>query len=159
MHLKGETMNGFPSGVITGGLVGVIGTLLMLVIVAGSQNKEKDTTGQSLPSHGKIFLAALTLLAISGGCFAFNLEKSALVSLLLSVLMIAKLGGSKLGIAVAGIAAAMLAWFLPPNGTLLVSWFDNQLTLVLFILGAIVGSILMEGKQWIRRLVAMANPD
>ena len=114
--------------------------------------------------HRKIFLAALTLLAISYQrrlfCLQFGEECAGLASaLLLSVLLIAKLGGSKLGIAVAGIAAAMLAWFLPPNGTLLVSGFDNQLTLVLFILGAIVGSILMEGKQWIKRLVAMANPD
>jgi len=48
-------------------------------------------------------------------------------------LLIAKLGGSEKGIAAAGIAAVMLAWFLPPNGSLTVIGLDNRLALALFV--------------------------
>jgi K+-sensing histidine kinase KdpD len=150
-------MNGFLVGLITGGLVGVVVTLLVLVIVAGSQSAERSATNHT--SQRKVFFGALALLALCGACYTQNLEKSALLALLFSVLLIAKLGGSKRGIAAAGIAAVMLAWFLPPNGTLWVSGLDNRLALILFILGTIVGSILMEGRQWIKRWIAIAHPD
>jgi hypothetical protein len=68
------------------------------------------------------------LLAVCGLCYTLDLEKSALLALLLSVLLIAKLGGSKKGIAAAGIAAVMLAWFLPPNDSLTVTGLDNWIT-------------------------------
>ncbi len=35
----------------------------------------------------------------------------------------------------------MLAWFLPPNGSLTVTGLDNRLALALFFLGTVVGSI------------------
>jgi hypothetical protein len=63
------------------------------------------------------------------------LEKSDLLALLLSVLLIAKFGVPKWGIATAGVAAVMLAWFLPPNGSLPVTGLDNRLALALFVLG------------------------
>jgi K+-sensing histidine kinase KdpD len=150
-------MNGFLAGLITGCLVGVVATLLLLVVVAGSHGAEHPTSNQK-PDR-RVFFATLGLLAVCGASYAMNLEKSALITLLLSVLLIAKLGGTKRGIAAAGLAAGMLAWFLPPNGSLWVSGLDNRLALILFILGTIVGSILMEGKKWIKRWVAMANPD
>jgi K+-sensing histidine kinase KdpD len=150
-------MNGFLVGLIIGGLVGVVVSLLVLIIVAGSQSAVHSTTNHT--SHRKVFFGSLALLAICGACYALNLEKSALLALLLSVLLIARLGGSKRGIAAAGIAAVMLAWFLPPNGTLWVSGLDNWLALILFILGTIVGSIAMEGKQWIKRWIAIVHPD
>ncbi len=80
------------------------------------------------------------------------MEKSALLALLLSVLLIAILGGSKRGIAAAGIAAVMLAWFLPPNGSLTVTGLDNRLALALFILGTVVGGIVVEGKSMAQAL-------
>ena len=77
----------------------------------------------------------------------------------LSVLLIAKLGGSKRGIAAAGIAAVMLAWFLPPNGSLTVTGLDNRLALALFVLGTVVGSIVVEGNQWLKRWITTSDPD
>jgi hypothetical protein len=109
-------MSGFLAGLFTGVLIGAVITLLVLMIVAGIKSPERTPAGQV--SHRKVFLATVVLLAICGICYSFDLEKSALLALLLSVLMIAKLGGSKRGIVAAGIAAAMLAWFLPPNGSL-----------------------------------------
>jgi len=48
--------------------------------------------------------------------------------------------------AAAGIAAVMLAWLLPPNGSLTVPGFDNRLALALSVLGTVVGSMVVEGN-------------
>ncbi len=98
---------------------------------------------QSEPScSGKL---TLVLLAVYGVCYTLDLEKSALLAL--SVFLFAKLGGSKRSIATAGIAAVMLAWFLPPNGSLTVTGVDNRLALALFVLGTVVDSRVVEGNQ------------
>src|SRR5258708_36520079 len=49
------------------------------------------------------------------------------------------------------LAAAMLAWFLPPNGSLTVTGLDNRLALALFVLRTVAGSIAAEGDQWLNR--------
>ncbi len=150
-------MSSFLAGLITGSVIGVIVTILVLMIVAGAKGQENAPAGQ-VPSR-KVFLAALVLLAVCGVCYTFDLEKSALLALLLSVLLLAKLGGSKRGIAAAGIAAVMLAWFLPPNGSLTVTGLDNRLALALFVLGTVVGSIVVEGNQWLKRWITTSDPD
>ena len=143
-------MSSFLAGMITGSLIGVVVTLLVLMIVAGIKDPDSSSAGR-VPRR-KLFLAALVLIGVCGVCYTFDLEKSALLALLLSVLLLAKLGGSKGGIAAAGIAAVLLAWFLPPNGSLSVMGLDNRLALALFILGTVVGSIVVEGNQWLNRL-------
>ena len=153
----GVLMSSFLGGLITGGLIGVVVTLLVLMIVAGVKGPG-DTAGGQVPNR-KVFLAALMLLAVCAVCYTLDLEKSALLALLLSVLLIAKLGGSKRGIAAAGIAAVMLAWFLPPNGSLTVTGLDNRLALALFVLGTVVGSIVVEGNQWLKRWITTSDPD
>jgi hypothetical protein len=84
-------MSSFLGGLITGSLIGVVVTLLALMIVAGVKAPGSTAEGQ-VPSR-KVFLAALVLLAVCGVCYTLDLEKSALLALLLSVLLIAKLGG------------------------------------------------------------------
>ncbi len=150
-------MSGFLAGLITGGLIGVVVTLLALMIASGLKSPENTTHGQ-VPNR-RVFLAAIVLLAVCGVCYTLNLEKSALLALLLSVLLLAKLGGSRRGIAAAGIAAVLLAWFLPPNGSLSVSGLDNRLALALFVLGTVVGSIVVEGNQWLKRWITTSDPD
>jgi K+-sensing histidine kinase KdpD len=150
-------MSSFLEGLITGSLIGAVVTLLVLIVVAGMRSPENTSAGQ-VP-HRKVFLAALVLLVVCGVCYTFDLEKSALLALMLSVLLIAKLGGSKRGIAVAGIAAVVLAWFLPPNGSLAVKGLDNRLALALFVLGTVVGSIVVEGNQWLKRWITSSDPD
>jgi hypothetical protein len=100
-------MSSFLSGLITGSLIGVVATLLILLIIAGA--KGPQSAPNSRFSRPIVFLAALILLAVCGACYAFDLEKSALVALLLSVLLIAKLGGSTRGMAAGGLAAVLLA--------------------------------------------------
>ena len=150
-------MSSFFAGMITGCLIGVVVTLLVLMIAAGAKGSDSASPGQ-VPNR-RVFLAALVLFAVCGVCYTLNLEKSALLALLLSVLLLAKLGGSKRGIAAAGIAAVLLAWFLPPNGSLSVSGLDNRLALALFVLGAVVGSIVVEGNQWLKRWITTSDPD
>jgi K+-sensing histidine kinase KdpD len=150
-------MSSFIAGLITGGLIGVVVTLLVLMIIAGAKARE-NTSGGQVPNR-KVFLAALVLLAVCGFCYTFDLEKSALLALVLSVLLLAKIGGSKRGIVVAGIAAVMLAWFLPPNGSLAVTGLDNRLALALFVLGTVVGSIVMDGNQWLKHWITTSDPD
>jgi K+-sensing histidine kinase KdpD len=150
-------MSSFLTGLITGVPIGVILTLLVLMIIAGAKGQESGSQEQ-VPNR-KVFLATLALLAICGICYTLELEKSALLALLLSVLLLAKLGGSKRGIVVAGIAAVMLAWFLPPNGSLSVSGLDNRLALALFVLGTVVGSIVVDGNQWLKRWITSSDPD
>jgi len=41
----------------------------------------------------------------------------------------------------------MLAWLLPPNGSLTVTGLDKRLALALFVLGTVVGIIVVEGNQ------------
>ena len=77
-------------------------------------------------SNPKVYLAAIVLLAICAVCYTFDVDKSALLAKLLSVLLIAKLGGSKQGIAAAALAAVILAWFLPPSGSLSATGLDNR---------------------------------
>jgi len=150
-------MSSFFAGLITGNFIGIVLTLLVLMIVSGIKGPENAPKGQ-VPNR-KVFLAALVLLAVCGACYTLALEKSALLALLLSVLLIAKLGGSKRGIAAAGLAAMLLAWFLPPNGSFSVSGLDNRLALALFVLGTVVGSIVVEGNQWLKRWITTTDPD
>jgi len=150
-------MSSFLAGLITGSLIGIVVTLLVLIIASGIKGPANASAGQ-VPNR-KVFLAAIVLLAVCGVCYTLNLEKSALLALFLSVLLLAKLGGSRRGIAAAGIAAVLLAWFLPPNGSLAVNGLDNRLALALFVLGTVVGSIVMEGNQWLKRWITTSDPD
>jgi K+-sensing histidine kinase KdpD len=150
-------MSGFLAGMISGCIIGAVITLLLLLIVSGAQGKERNPPRQV--SQRKVFVAALILLAVGGACYSMDLEKSALLALLLSVLLVAKLGGSKRGIVAACIAVLIVAWFLPPYHSLWVSGLDNRIALILFILGTFVGSIVMEGDQWIKRWITNTDPD
>jgi hypothetical protein len=66
-----------------------------------------------------------------------------------------------MGIVAAGIATALLAWYLPPMGSLTVTGLDNKLALALFVLGTVVGSItdVVEGNQWLQRWITTSDPD
>jgi K+-sensing histidine kinase KdpD len=150
-------MSSFLAGLITGSLIGVVVTLLILLIVAGAKGPQSASNGQV--SRPIVFLVAIVLLAVCGACYSFDLEKSALIALLLSVLLIAKLGGSTRGMAAAGLAAVLLAWFLPPNGSFSVTGLDNRLALALFVLGTVVSSVVVEGNRWLKRWIATSDPD
>ena len=51
----------------------------------------------------------------------------------------------------------MLAWFLPPRGSLSVTGPDNRLAFALFVPGTVVGSIVMDGNQWLKRWITSSD--
>jgi hypothetical protein len=69
-------MSSFLGGLITGSLIGVVVTLLVLMIVAGV--KGPRNTGEGQVPNRKVFLAALVLLAVCGVYYTrFGEERSA----------------------------------------------------------------------------------
>jgi hypothetical protein len=56
-------MSSFLAGLITGSLIGVIVTLLVLIIVAGSNGNRSIPPGRA--PNARVFLAALVLLAVA----------------------------------------------------------------------------------------------
>lgn len=151
-------MGGFLTGLFVGAVLGVAVTLVLLVIAAGSLNLE-SAKQQTAPPYWKGFWIAAGLLAICTACFALQLEKSALIAFLLSIVVIARLGGSRQGIFAAIMAAILVAWFLPPGRTLRISGLDNRVAFGLFVIGTILTCILVGGERLIKKWIAMANPD
>ncbi len=140
-------MTAFDVGLITGCLVGVIGTYLLLLLAAAVADVQPDTmNGQS---RLRVTSAVVALLVVGGISYALKLDKAgAILLLFISVLVIAKLGGFKCGFVASGVAAALLSiLFLPPIGSLWVFDSTNRLTLTLFLLIAIVGSRLIGASK------------
>ena len=46
-----------------------------------------------------------------------------------------------------------------PTGSLTVSGLDGRLALALFVPGTVVGSIVVEGNQWLERWITTSDPD
>ncbi len=69
------------------------------------------------------------------------------------VVMSGFLGGLITGTNIGAVITLLLAWFLPPNGSLTVTGLDNRLALALFVPGTVVGSIVVEGNQWLKRSI------
>ena len=140
-------VSSFVAGLITGCVIGVSGTALLLLFVAtltdGYSNRMYE-----LSLRG-IACAAVALLAVTGLSYTLKLDKAGAILLLsLSVLVIAKLGGFRYGIGASVVAAVLLSFlFLPPIGSLWVIGSDNRLALVLFLLSTIAGSRLIGGKK------------
>jgi hypothetical protein len=49
--------------------------------------------------------------------------------------------------------------FALPCRLLTVTGLDNRLALALFVLGTVVGSIVVEGNQWLKRWITTSDPD
>jgi len=153
-------MTGFLAGAITGWLLGVVTTILILLVVGGilaltlASDTATATPAAAKPfSSRRFLLTALILLAGCGVCYYLYFEKTALLAFLFTALLIARMGGSMRGIVAGGIAALVVAWFLPPRGSLKVTGIDNQLALGLFLLGTTVSSLLVKGNYSIKRWV------
>jgi K+-sensing histidine kinase KdpD len=150
-------MRSFLAGLFTGSLIGVVVTLLILLIVTGFKGSEPGPKNKLL--NPRVYLVAIVLLAICAVCYTFDLVKDAMLAFMVFVLLIAKLGGSKQGIVAAALTAVILAWFLPPSGSLSVTGLDNRLALAIFVLGTFVGSIIVEGDLWLKRWIASSDSD
>lgn len=135
-------MVGFTAGLAIGCLVGVSGTFL-LILLATALSKERPNPMSELSPRGFAY-PSMALLAVAGVSYPLKLDKDVVVLLfLMTVLVIAKMGGLANGLAASVVASGMLSFlFLPPVGSLMVARPDDQFALALFLLSAIFGSRL-----------------
>jgi len=139
-------MGGFTAGLVTGCLLGVCGTFLLLTVTAAfSPEGSRLLHVRSLPGT---VLSTIALLLIAGFCHRLGIGKDAsMLMLLFAVLAVSKLEGPLNGLIATGIAAFVLAyWFFPPAGVLIKSSSD-RLALALFLLIATLGSRMVGSKQ------------
>jgi hypothetical protein len=70
-----------------------------------------------------------------------------------------RLIGVSHGISLAAMRVQHTTWFLPPHGSLSITGLDNHLALALFVLGTVVGIIVVDGNQWVKRWITTSDPD
>lgn len=140
-------MGGFTAGLVTGCLLGVCGTLLLLSMGAAfSGDGARVLRVRSLPGT---LLSTFALLCIAAFCHRLNIGKDAsMLLLLVAVLAVSKLAGLVNGLIAAAIAALILGvWFFPPVGSLMVKSSSDRLALALFLLIATIGSRLIGRRE------------
>ena len=139
-------MGGFTAGLVTGCLLGVCGTFLLLSIGAAfSVEGARMFRVRSLPGT---LLSTIVLLCIAAFCHRLSIGKDAsMLLLLLAVLAVSKLEGLLNGLIATAIAALILAWFFPPAGSMMVRSSSDRLALALFLLIATLGSRLLGRRE------------
>jgi len=140
-------MGSFLTGLVTGCLLGVSGTLLLLLL-GFSFSGQLSNLAKTHSLRGHVYAAAV-VITVSGIARLLKLDKeSAMLVLLLAVLGVAKRGGLINGLAASAIAAATLSLlFMPPLGSLFIKAPDDRLALALFLLIAALGSRLIAERS------------
>jgi K+-sensing histidine kinase KdpD len=139
-------MGGFTTGLVAGCLLGVCGTFLLLSVGAAFSEERarlfhlRSITGTILST------AALLLIAMICRRLSVGMDASILL-LLLAVLIVSRVEGLLNGLIATGIATLILAWSLPPDGSMMVKSSSDRLALALFLLIATVGSRLVGRRQ------------
>ena|ERR1700722_19007650 len=139
-------MGGFTAGLVTGCLLGVCGTFLLLTLgTAFSSERARLFRVHSIPGT---LLSTFVLLLVAAFCHRMNIGKDAsMLLLLLSVLCISKVEGLINGLIATAIASLMLVfWFFAPIGNMTIRSSSDRLALALFLLIATLGS-RMVGRQ------------
>jgi two-component system sensor histidine kinase KdpD len=133
-------MGGFTAGLVTGCLLGVAGTFMLLSLAAAfSGEGARLFRLRSLPGT---VLSTIALLCIAAFCHRMNIGKDAsMLLLLLAVMVVSKLEGLLNGLIATVIASLILLfWFFPPVGTLWIRSSSDRLALALFLLISTLGS-------------------
>jgi K+-sensing histidine kinase KdpD len=139
-------MGGFTAGLVAGCLLGVTGTFLLLTI--GAAFSVEGARLFRVQSLAGMLLSTIALLFIAAFCQRFAIGKDAsILLLLLAVLGISKLEGLLNGLIATAIAALILAWSLPPAGTMSIRSSSDRLALALFLLIATLGSRFLGRRE------------
>lgn len=139
-------MGGFSAGLVTGCLLGVCGTFLLLSIsTAFSGDRARVFRVRSVPGT---ILSTIVLLCIAAVCHRLGIGKDASMLLLLfAVLGVSRFEGLMNGLIATVVAALILAyWFFPPAGLMITSSSD-RLALALFLLIATLGSRMLGTQK------------
>jgi K+-sensing histidine kinase KdpD len=140
-------MGGFTAGLVTGCLLGVCGTFLLLSVSAAFAGEgARVFRVSSIPGT---ILSAIVLLCVAGFCQWMKIGKDASMLLLLfAVLGVSKLEGLLNGLIATVIAAATLAYSVfAPADSLMIKSSSDRLALALFLLLATLGSRMIAGRQ------------
>lgn len=146
-------MSSFWVGVIVGCTIGFGGALwfLWIIVRAIAGGDESGRVGLLPLRDSLLFRAAcavVVLFLVGGVSYTLKLDKMVAVLLLLSsVLVIARLAGLICGMAAAVVGAGLLSLlFLPPIGSFSVASAEDRLALVVFLLAAAAGSGLAADR-------------
>ncbi len=140
-------MGNFTAGLVTGCLLGVGGTFLLILFGAVSSGDLRAFLKGHLLRGG---VYALALLGAGAGIsHIMNLGKDSTVLLfLLLVLIVERQAGLASGLFASFIATLILSiWVFPPIGSLMIDTVDDRLALALFLLIAILGAQIFHKKE------------
>jgi len=139
-------MGGFTAGLVSGCLLGVCGTFLLLSVGAAfSMDRVRVFRLRSLSGT---LLSTIVLLGIAAFCHHLRVGNDAsMLLLLVAVLAVSKLEGLLDGLIATAISALLLAWFFPPDGSMMVRSSSDRLALALFLLIATLGSRLLGRRE------------
>jgi len=139
-------MGGFTAGLVAGCLLGVCGTFLLLSV--GAAFSEERARLFHLRSLSSTILSTIALLIIAALCHRLSVGTDASVLLLLlAVLIVSKVEGLLNGLIATVIAALILAWSFPPDGSMMIKSSSDRLALALFLLIATAGSRLVCRRE------------
>ena len=140
-------MDSFIAGLVTGLLLGVSGTFLLLV--ASVAFSAEGSFALSLQSSRSFVYMTAAIVILAGTVHILKLDKtSSLILLMLAVLAISRQGGLVNGLVASAIAAVCLSvWFFPPIGSLMIKGPSDRLALALFLLTATLGSRLIGERE------------
>lgn len=141
-------MSGFVLGVVIGCLIGVLGTLLLMVVVYSIPDGDHLRTRVPEPWRGMALIMALIIA--SGAIFAvLNLHRVAFATsmLLLLIFVAAHMRGMLASWMTLAVATIVLCQILPPTGDLTIAGSQDRILLVFFVLCGAVGTRLIAHKQ------------
>jgi K+-sensing histidine kinase KdpD len=139
-------MGGFTAGLVAGCLLGVCGTFLLLSV--GAAFSVDSATVFRLRSLSGTLLSTIALLSIAVLCHRLRIGTNAsMLLLLVAVLAISKLEGLLNGLIATVVAALILAWLFPPDGSMMIKSSSDRLALALFLLIATLGSRFLGRRE------------
>lgn len=141
-------MSGFMLGVVTGCLLGALGTLLLLLVVYSIPDGDYLQRSVSGPWRG-IALIVVLMLASGAIFFVLNLHRVAFATsvLLLLVFVAAHARGMLASWMTLAVATIVLCQVLPPIGNLTIADSQDRILLGFFVLCGAVGTRLIAHKQ------------
>ena len=139
-------MGGFTAGLVAGCLLGVCGTFLLLSV--GAAFSVDSATVFRLRSLSGTLLSTIALLSIAVLCHRLRIGTNAsMLLLLVAVLAVSKLEGLLNGLIATVVAALILAWLFPPDGSMMIKSSSDRLALALFLLIATLGSRFLGRRE------------
>ena len=140
-------MSGFCLGMLAGGVVGVLGTLALLLIVYSIPDGDYLRRKTADSWRGPAIIAVL--IAASGAIFAaLHLHRAfATSALLLLVFIAAHLRGLLASWMTLTLAALVLSIVLPPRYSFAIATSQDRFLLVFFVICGLIGTRLVAQRQ------------